>query len=174
MAPQPKNEIIKLVVIKHKCFEPTQLKGTAMKSKRLSTSTSYDDIIELPRHESSHRSKMSMRDRAAQFAPFSAVVGHETAVKEAARHTVQRKEIDEMQKSSVDDQLREIESQLPDAFNVEIVYFQPDAFKTGGQYVTKIGKVKKIILHEKVLLMTDDTKIPIEEIYSLQVRNDLL
>jgi len=145
-----------------------------MKTKTLSTSNSYDDIIDLPRHESSHRSKMSMRDRAAQFAPFSAVVGHDTAVKEAARHTVQKRELDEMQKSSIDDHLREIESDLPDGYNVEIVYFQPDASKTGGQYFTKIGKVKKFITYEKVILMLDGTRIPIEDIYNVQHRKDLI
>lgn len=145
-----------------------------MKTKTLNKSTSYDDLLDLPRHESSHRAKMSMRDRAAQFSPFSAVVGHDTAVKEAARHTVKRRDLDETQKSSIDDQLREIESQLPTDFNVEIVYFEPDTSKTGGQYITKIGKVKKILVYESIVLMLDDTRISIEEIYSFYPRKDLI
>ena len=41
----------------------------------------YDDIINLPHHISKTRPQMSMRDRGAQFSPFSALVGHEEAVK---------------------------------------------------------------------------------------------
>ena len=40
----------------------------------------YDDIINLPHHVSKTRKQMSMHDRAAQFAPFSALVGYEDAV----------------------------------------------------------------------------------------------
>ena len=35
----------------------------------------YDDIINLPYHVSPTRKQMSMHDRAAQFAPFAALVG---------------------------------------------------------------------------------------------------
>ena len=42
----------------------------------------YDDIINLPRHVSPTRQRMSMHDRAAQFAPFAALVGYDDAVAE--------------------------------------------------------------------------------------------
>ena len=48
----------------------------------------YDDIIHLPRPVSCRRPRMSNLDRAAQFAPFAALTGHEEAVKETARLTV--------------------------------------------------------------------------------------
>ncbi|MCR5820486.1 MAG: hypothetical protein K6F94_06045 [Bacteroidaceae bacterium] len=40
----------------------------------------YDDIINLPHYEPKHHPRMSMWNRAAQFAPFSAVAGHEEAI----------------------------------------------------------------------------------------------
>jgi len=40
----------------------------------------YDDIIDLPHHVSQHHQHMSMLDRAAQFAPFAALTGHDAAV----------------------------------------------------------------------------------------------
>ena len=43
----------------------------------------YDDIINLPHHVSKKHPQMSMWKRAAQFAPFAAVRGHEEAVKES-------------------------------------------------------------------------------------------
>ena len=45
----------------------------------------YDDIINLPHHVSETRKPMPMESRAAQFAPFSALSGHEEAINEAAR-----------------------------------------------------------------------------------------
>lgn len=45
----------------------------------------YDDIIELPHHQSKERPHMSLHDRAAQFAPFAALSGHEEAIEETAR-----------------------------------------------------------------------------------------
>lgn len=47
----------------------------------------YDDIISLPHHVSKKRKAMPLADRAAQFAPFSALTGYEACVKEAAEIT---------------------------------------------------------------------------------------
>jgi hypothetical protein len=99
----------------------------------------YEDILYLPHYVSSRRRKMLIKDRAAQFSPFAAVVGHGNAVKEAARYTDQRKELDETEKAIIDNQLREIEAHLPNKSEVAIVYFSPDALKAGGEYITKVG-----------------------------------
>lgn len=45
----------------------------------------YDDIIDLPHHVSGKRPRMSMENRAAQFAPFAALNGHDEAIAETAR-----------------------------------------------------------------------------------------
>ena len=45
----------------------------------------YDDIINLPHHVSKNHPQMSMLRRAAQFAPFAALVGHEKAIEETAK-----------------------------------------------------------------------------------------
>lgn len=45
----------------------------------------YDDIIDLPHHQSTTRPHMSLHDRAAQFAPFAALSGYEEAIEETAR-----------------------------------------------------------------------------------------
>lgn len=44
----------------------------------------YQDIIERPHHVSTKRPAMSMKERAAQFAPFAALTGHEDAMRETA------------------------------------------------------------------------------------------
>lgn len=127
----------------------------------------YNDIIKLPHHVSKRRAQMSVADRAAQFSPFAAVVGHEKAVKEAARITDQRKELDEMEKAIIDEQLREIEVQLPSAVDVEIQYFIPDEKKDGGEYRSKVGHIKKIDTYLKDVLMTDGMRIAIKDIYQI-------
>ena len=43
----------------------------------------YDDIINLPHHVSKRHPQMSMWNRAAQFAPFSALTGYEDAIRSA-------------------------------------------------------------------------------------------
>lgn len=45
----------------------------------------YDDIIELPHHQSSVRAHMPLADRAAQFAPFAALNGYGEAIRKAER-----------------------------------------------------------------------------------------
>lgn len=52
----------------------------------------YDDIIDLPHHVSTTRPQMSMHDRAAQFAPFAALTGHEEAVKDMAEQVREQME----------------------------------------------------------------------------------
>ena len=45
----------------------------------------YDDIIQLPHPVSKNHSPMPMKNRAAQFAPFSALTGYGDAIKESVR-----------------------------------------------------------------------------------------
>ena len=47
----------------------------------------YDDIIGLPHPTSAKHPRMPMADRAAQFSPFAALVGHGAAIQETARLT---------------------------------------------------------------------------------------
>lgn len=138
-----------------------------MKNQTDKKLNSYEDILHLPHYVSTRKSKMPMADRAAQFSPFAAVVGHGTAVKEAARNTDQRKELDEMEKAIIDEKLREIEAQLPKELEVKVVYFKPDELKSGGDYITKVGKIKKFDLYERDILMVDGTRISINEISSI-------
>ena len=45
----------------------------------------YKDIINLPHYVSAKRKPMPMTARAAQFAPFAALTGHDEAIAETAR-----------------------------------------------------------------------------------------
>ena len=49
----------------------------------------YDDIINLPHYEPKHHPRMSMWNRAAQFAPFAALTGFDDAIKDKAQENVE-------------------------------------------------------------------------------------
>jgi len=127
----------------------------------------YDDIINLQHHVSSKREHMSVLDRAAQFSPFAAVVGYDGAIKETARLTDQRIELDEATKTILDEKLRIVREQLSSQQEIELVFFRPDEMKTGGAYISMIGTVKKIEGYERAVVMLDGTRIPIEEIIDI-------
>ena len=45
----------------------------------------YDDIINMPHHVSKKRKPMSLKNRSAQFAPFSALKGYQEKINEIKR-----------------------------------------------------------------------------------------
>ena len=49
----------------------------------------YDDIINLPRPARKTRIPMPLAARAAQFAPFAALTGHNEAIEQTARRTIE-------------------------------------------------------------------------------------
>ena len=137
----------------------------------------YDDIIHLPHHVSRKRPQMPLKDRAAQFAPFAAVVGHEASVKEAARLTDEKRDLDEAQKTVINKQLNKIQTQIQDQIEssvkgrveVEIEYFQADALKSGGQYIVSRGNVKKIDVYTRSVHLFDGTVIAIDDVFRVRV-----
>lgn len=129
----------------------------------------YADIINLPHHQSAVRPHMPVEDRAAQFSPFAALTGYEDAVKETARLTDERIELDEYSKEDLNIQLNKLKNQLQGSDKevgqpVSITHFVPDGRKAGGAYVTIVGRVKKIDEYEHLVVMTDGVVIPINEI----------
>ena len=124
----------------------------------------YDDIINLPHHQSATRPHMSNYDRAAQFAPFAALTGYDDAVKETARLTDKKVELDEYSKDALNERLNMIQDAIDEQPEVSITYFLLDKKKSGGAYVTATDRVKKIDEYENIVLLQDGTKIPIDDI----------
>lgn len=128
----------------------------------------YADLINVPYQKSKKHKHMSISDRAAQFAPFAAVVGHDEAVKEIGRYTDRRRELDEMQKAIIDVKLQEIVRELPDSKEIDLVYFEKDLKKAGGKYLNKVDFVKKIDEYNQILIFRDGVEIAIEDIYNIE------
>ena len=128
----------------------------------------YDDIIDLPHHVSATRLRMSMIDRAAQFSPFAALTGYDAAIKETGRLTDERIELSEESRAALDRKQQLLLDNLADRPEVSVTYFVPDERKSGGAYVTVTGRVKKVDDYQRLLLLTDGTKIPLDEILDME------
>ena len=89
----------------------------------------YDDIINLPHHESTKHPKMPALGRAAQFLPFAALTGHDAAVRETARQTDNKMELDEIRKEELNEHLQLLREHLVQKPQVSITYFVPDTKK---------------------------------------------
>ena len=116
----------------------------------------YDDMLHLPHHQSATRPHMALSDRAAQFSPFAALVGYDEAVKETARLTDERIELDESSKAMLDDRLQILREHLQERPVISFTHFIPDALKDGGSYITTTGIVKKIDLYSRKIILYAD------------------
>ena len=115
----------------------------------------YDDIINLPHHVSQTRPQMSMIDRAAQFSPFAALTGYDAAIKETGRLT----------DTKFEQYLQKIVADRPE---ITITYFVPDEKKAGGSYTSLTGNLKRIDYYERLFVLTDGTKIQLDEIVDIE------
>ena len=134
----------------------------------------YEDMLYRERPVSHRHPPMDLMDRASQFSPFAALTGYGDAVKETARQTEQRRELDEYEKAALDEKLRELEAQMRP--RAAITYFVPDDRKEGGSYRTVRGVVKKIdhAVYRILLELEDgaEEQIPIEEILLMDTGRD--
>ena len=134
----------------------------------------YSDIINLPRPSSPNRDKMSIYDRAAQFSPFAALKGYEDEIDEAARYTDAKIELDGSQISDLNDKLVLLKEQLQlqptsEQLSVKIIYFKPDGKKSGGEYLTITGKLKKIDEYNRNLILIGGQIVSFDDIYSIEL-----
>ena len=125
---------------------------------------SYEDILELPRHCSGSRAHMTRLNRAAQFAPFAALSGHEAEIAEAGRLTEQAAELMEDEALRIDRALRWA---LQSGEEVAVTYFVPDERKSGGACRSIRGKLRKVLEPEGLLLTEQGEKIPLERILQI-------
>lgn len=132
------------------------------------TNSKYDSIINLPHHVSKTRPQMPMSDRAAQFAPFAALTGYDSAIRETGRLTDEKIELDEEALTALDMRYQLLTDALEARPEITITFFQADERKDGGSYRTVTGTVKKIDTFERLITMQDGTKIPMDDVLSME------
>ena len=124
----------------------------------------YEDIRHLPHPVSQTHLPMSRRNRAAQFAPFAALVGHEAAVAEVARLTERRAEPDEQVLNVLEYRFQALSGCLDKQPTVTVTYFEADARKDGGVYRTVTGAVQGIVNR---CILVGETTVPLEDVMGL-------
>ena len=128
----------------------------------------YNEIINLPHHVSKTRPQMPMSDRAAQFAPFAALTGYDSAIKETGRLTDEKIEMDEEALNILNMKFQILVDSLDDEPEVTFTYFKPDERKAGGAYIEVTGTVKKVDDFERLIVMQNGTKMPMDDILNIE------
>ena len=129
----------------------------------------YGDMLYMTYPFQTDRPRMNRADRAAQFSPFAALTGYDDAVRETARLTETRPELDDEQKAAINEVLSELARRVPERPEAEIVYFRPDARKAGGECVTKRGNVRRIDEANREMLFADGEKVQLESIVNATI-----
>lgn len=110
--------------------------------------------------------KMSMSDRAAQFAPFAALTGHKEAVIEQGRITQEKRILSNEEKLEINEKIVEM---VKLKSKCRIIYFEKDRTKSGGQYMESVLSFKRIDELNKVLYFKENIQIQIDDIVDIEV-----
>ena len=132
----------------------------------------YSDIINQPHHTSKTRKRMSQSNRAAQFAPFAALTGHDAAISEAARLTDKKIELNDKAQEILNTKLNLLKEHLKERPQITVTYFVPDTKKDGGAYVEYSGTIRGIDEIENTLIFTDRTTIKIEMVLDVRIQKN--
>lgn len=133
----------------------------------------YDDIIHLPHPTSKKHPRMSLENRAAQFAPFAALTGFDGLIREQGRRTEEQILLSEEQKEEISEQLGMLQEKIRDHPAVTLEYFEPDIKKQGGAYRELKGTLKRIDVTEQQVVFDDGSRIGFEYIVNITSGTDL-
>ncbi|WP_419007763.1 hypothetical protein [Holdemanella porci] len=110
--------------------------------------------------------KMSMSDRAAQFAPFAALTGHKEAVIEQGRITQEKRILSNEEKLEINEKITEL---MHLKSKCRIIYFEKDKTKSGGQYMESVLSFKRLDELNKTLFFKENIQIQIEDIVDIEI-----
>ena len=127
----------------------------------------YEDILHLSHHVSEKHPRMSMHNRAAQFSPFAALTGYDSAIRETARQTNRRMDLSEDEQAEVGERLRLLRDREGERPEAAFVVFVPDARKAGGEYVSLTARVKRVDELARRVILTDGREIAFGDILEI-------
>ncbi len=110
--------------------------------------------------------KMSMLDRAAQFAPFAALTGHKEAILEQQRITQTKRILSNEEKLRINEKIIELMNLKS---KCRITYFEKDKTKSGGQYLNRVLSFKRLDELNKTLFFKENIQIQIEDIVDIEI-----
>ncbi len=130
--------------------------------------SSYEDILYRPRPVSRVHPPMPRQERAAQFAPFAALTGYGAVIRETERFTEERPELSDSGQEELEWKLGFLESWAKEEPEVTVTYFLPDPRKPGGSRMRLSGRWKRLDEQQRVLVLQDGTRIPVEDLLELE------
>lgn len=127
----------------------------------------YKDIINLPAH-CVKRHRLSLYDRAAQFAPFAALTGFGAVINETSRLTDSKPELSEDTARLLNERIHLLEENIKLKPEIELMYFVPDSKKSGGSVQKFRGRLRRVDEFSRELIFTDKTQIAIDDVLFIQ------
>ena len=126
-----------------------------MQEKKAQSRSDYSGLFHCERPQFDPSRKMSMKERAAQFSPFSALRGFDEEIEESARRRLNAR-------------LQFLTEQSANRPTVQITRFVQDAKKSGGALVTEVVCVKRVDWVKRTILLSDRTERSFDDILSIQ------
>ena len=130
----------------------------------------YEDIRNHERYQLKHHTPMSLESRAAQFAPFAALVGYDEEIGEAARSTDGREELSEDAIDALNQTFQKLLEHEEERPLVTVTYFQPDAKKDGGRYMTYTGNFRFYDAEKRVMKFVDGMVIGVGQVCRIEMK----
>ena len=130
----------------------------------------YEDIRNHERYQLKHHTPMSLESRAAQFAPFAALVGYDEEIGEAARSTDGREELSEDAIDALNQAFQKLLEHEEERLLVTVTYFQPDTKKDGGKYMTYTGNFRFYDAEKRVMKFVDGMVIGVEQVCRIEMK----
>lgn len=129
----------------------------------------YDKIMNISYKKSIKHPHMTLKQRASQFMPFSALTGYNESIIEKSRLTFKKRILSVDEKNIINNKLNYLKDNLDKQIN--IIYFVKDKFKNGGEYKEKTGYIKVIDDVDKLIKFKDKTIINFIDIFDIKIFN---
>lgn len=130
----------------------------------------YEDIRNHERYQLKHHTPMSLESRAAQFAPFAALVGYDEEIGESARSTDGREELSEDAIDALNQAFQKLLEHEEERPLVTVTYFQPDTKKDGGKYMTYTGNFRFYDVEKRVMKFVDGMVIGVGQVCRIEIK----
>ena len=127
----------------------------------------YDDIIDMPHHQSKRHRSMAMEQRAAQVMPFA---GYEDLLRETAKVRQRHIELGEDAQEALNARLAAVLAHLGEHPRVDMTFFRMDDEGAGGEYqCIEGGVVVKYHAETNALEMADGRVVPVVDIVRIEL-----
>lgn len=139
-----------------------------MQEKKAQSRPDYSDLFQCERPQFDPSRKMSLKERAAQFSPFSALRGFDEEIEESSRQTESRPELSQQECDKLNARLQFLAEQSANRPTIQITRFVQDTKKSGGALVTEVVCVKRVDWVKRTIFLSNRTERSFDDIVSIQ------